>query len=537
MKPSVFHRLGFAILWLCVVLVALLSLSRALELYWLAQWQQQERPLYRHYQQLSRSLHQQATVDENVIADWWQAESSTLAAEQRLARLPVYRVNNKRAELAQDLHRSLRSSMQQASAAVNLQKRLMEAAAALEQDWQTALDTALKSAPEETQRPEVMATLYAQAQAFDDLSRLPLAHWMNPQQGPERLSELKRRLELSQTSFDALLVGNARLQIDAVQSDKLRQALAQVREPMQQVASRLHSATAAGSPLNEYWSLQRQIEQQLRELTTERIRAVPVMPTWAAIRDVLMPLAALFALLSLVLAYVLAAQRQSRHILLQEHEAQQRHWQQELARCEQGQQKLQQAMQSMQASLQQLRSNLKPLLWPAWPDPDPLPSLQGLCRQIELPVDAAQLAADNSGEGDDSQSFGNDAEAVMQRLQTLQLNLNIEAARQRGLTDLVAYSDELLMQWREIVSKWQQQASATAGEIERLRADLQAETGRRQQLESMSTAATQALDRLQQWQRISDKRRERNLLVQQLAQQLDQCNAMIESSLPQEGES
>lgn len=543
MKPSIFHRLGFAFLWLCVGLVVLLSAARTLELYYLSKWQAAERPLIQHYEQLAGALRENAVeggtasdddrLDESSLSRWWRAESKALAAERQLARLPVYRFDHARADKAEALHQSLQSFIQATPAALSLQKQLREAMRALQQGWQAALDSAFENGTLTTQRPEVMATLYAQAHAFEELSEMAPSSWMDPQRGPAHLSELKRRLELSQTSFDALLVGNSRLQIEALESGALRRSLINLREPMQQLARRLQSTSAAGSPMNEHWSLQRQIAQQLRELAGARVSAVPVMPTWAAIHESLMPLAALFALLSVALAYLLAGHRRGRLELIAAQAQQRDEWQKQLAKHEENAAQLRQALQSLQRLLLQLRSSLKPLLWPAWPEPDPLPAIHALCRQLQAPVSEQPARPTPTGAVDDdtegaSSTLLEDAHQLTERLQTLHLNLSLEAARQPALSDLVVYGDELLMQWREMVSSWQQQVEARALEIEHLRGDLTEQIEHKQRLESTIMPALEALDQLQRLQRITDKRRERNLLLQQLAQQLDQCSELIQ---------
>lgn len=540
MKPSILNRFSFAVLWFCVVFVALLALLRTAEIHFQSEWEERQRQLYTHYGQLAKAHQHGGLASKNIVDDWWQAEQNALAAEQQLARLPVYRANSERAQTARTLHSSLQDLQRSAPAAESLRKRILEAMQSLQDGWQSVLDTALRSELNAAQRPEVMAILYAQSQGLNDLSRLPAELWMSAEQGGARLSEAKRRLELSQTSFDALLVGNPRLRLDPLESSKVRQSLAQLREPMQVLARRLLAATEVSSPIAEYWSLQRTTAQQLSELTDQRRTAVPVMPTWAAIHQWLMPLTVFFAVLALLLAYALEGQKQRRLTTQARVEQQQRDWQQQLVMQNDQISQIQQTLQSVQHLIQQLRSRLKPLVWPAWPEPDPVLPLQALYRQAqEQAADASMeiVKGDVNEAQGSSQVFEEAAQTISERLQTLHLNLSLEAARQPALADLVGHSDSLLMQWREIAARWQQQAAVQNDRIEHLRGIVSEQTGRLQRLLAKSEPAARALDDLREWQRTTDKRRERNLLLQQLAQQLDQCSEQIQPWLVQEGES
>ena len=530
MKDSMLVRFLFFLLWLCLLVTVLLAVLRTLDVSLQGRYELAERQLFSHYVALEQARQQSATVSKTDIKDWWAQESKALSSEQDLARLPVYRVDEQRGQSAQRLHQTLLDMLELAPEVRAQQAALRAAMNDLQQSWQSVLDVALQAGVSERQRADTMAMLYAQSQAYDLLSQAPAELWMNPEHGPALVSEAARKLELSQTSFDALLAGNPRLQIKALASAEIRAALAQLREPMQVLGRRLSAATEAMSPITRYWSLQRSAAETLSVLSGQRSKGLRVMPTWTLLSPWLSVLAVVFALLLVLVSYGFRASRHARLQAMQSIERERADWQQQSADKDAQIRHLQSSLQSVSKMITQLRPGFKPLLWPAWPEPDPLPALQSLCERSE----ALSIATND----DEPEVFdcGQQERLIDSRLQTLQSNLSLEAARQPALADLLEQCDALLLHWQQLRSQRSEQADAQQHHIQSLRLELNAQSAQLAELASEGKGATQALQRLSEWRRIADRRRERNYLLQQIVQQLDYCTQQIDPDSAQESE-
>lgn len=535
MKDSIPTRFLFSLLWLGLLMTVLLALLRTLDVSLQGRFDVAERELFTHYVTLEQARQQSATINKADIDDWWAQESAALSSEQELARLPVYRADDRRGQTAQRLHQTLLDMLELAPEVRAQQAALRAAMNDLQQSWQGVLDVALQVGVSESQRSDTMAMLYAQSQGFDLLGQAPAELWMNPEHGPALMSETARKLELSQTSFDALLVGNPRLQIKALESAEIRAALAQLREPMQGLGRRLGAAAEAMSPITRYWSLQRSAAEALSVLSDQRNKGLRVMPTWALISPWLSVVAVVFALLLVLVSYGFRASRHARHQIIQTLEQERADWKQQLADKEAQIRHLQSSLQSISTMITQLRPGFKPLLWPAWPEPDPLPALQSLCELTQsLQEKSAASAVDKTGllngDGDDHEY----ERLIDSRLQTLQLNLSLEAARQPALGDLLEQCDALLLHWQQLRSQWQEQAEAHQHYIRSLRLEINEQSAQLVVLATEGKASKQALQQLSEWRRIADRRRERNHLLQQIVQQLDYGTQQIEPDLAQD---